>query len=168
MFTVGGVSGVVLSNAVIDINLHDTYFVTGHFHYVLSIGAVFGIFIGFCIYWPIIRKLSYDNSMVQGFFNCFFVSVNLTFFPIHFLGIQGCPRKYKELPNKFNYLSRIRTFGSTLAIISFLFFITIYVNTILSYRIVFFINSFSTRAEIRVEHQSHSFISGFCVYSCKN
>lgn len=167
MFTIGGASGVVLSNAIIDVNLHDTYFVTAHFHYVLSIGAVFGIFTGISIYWPVVRKLSYDYSMIQGFFNSFFVSVNLTFFPIHFLGLQGCPRKYKQIPDKYRYLVRLSSLGSLLAIISFWFFIVIYINSMVRYRIIFFINSFTSRTELRVEHQSHSYMSGFCIFTNK-
>lgn len=164
MFTVGGVSGVILSNAIIDVSLHDTYFVTAHFHYVLSMGAVFGIFTGISMYWPVVSKLAYDNSIMQGFFNSFFVSVNMTFFPIHFLGLQGCPRKYKEFPDKYHYLTRISTFGSIMVIVSFWFFMAIYVRTILCYRMIYFVNSFSRRMESRVEHQSHSFMGGFCLY----
>jgi heme/copper-type cytochrome/quinol oxidase subunit 1 len=101
MFTFGGVTGVILSNAVLDINFHDTYFVVGHFHYVLSIGAVFGIFTGICVYWPMASKLLYDKVMMQSFFNQFFLGVNVTFFPMHLVGMQGCPRKYKQIPDKF-------------------------------------------------------------------
>jgi cytochrome c oxidase subunit 1 len=117
MFTVGGVTGVILSNAVLDVNFHDTYFVVGHFHYVLSMGAVFGIFTGVAIYWPTISKLTYNRRSIQGFFNSFFIGVNLTFFPIHFLGLQGCPRKYRQLPDKFRFLVRLSRFGTVLATI---------------------------------------------------
>lgn len=101
IFTFGGVTGVILSNAVMDIIIHDTYFVVGHFHYVLSIGAVFGLFTGIRIYWPLVRKLAYHRCMIQSFFNQFFLGVNITFMPIHFLGLHGCPRKYKQLPTHF-------------------------------------------------------------------
>lgn len=101
MFTFGGITGVVLSNAVMDIIMHDTYFVVGHFHYVLSMGAVFGIFTGICMYWPVVRKLVYHGSIMQSFFNQFFMGVNITFIPMHFLGLHGCPRKYKQLPIQF-------------------------------------------------------------------
>lgn len=98
IFTFGGVTGVLLSNAILDVTVHDTYFVVGHFHYVLSLGAVFGIFTGFFNYWPYIRGLSYDKSMGLRFFYIFFIGVNLTFFPIHLVGLQGIPRKYKRVP----------------------------------------------------------------------
>lgn len=81
--------------------MHDTYFVVGHFHYVLSMGAVFGIFTGISMYWPIVRKLVYQRTIMQAFFNQFFAGVNITFMPMHFLGLHGCPRKYKQLPTHF-------------------------------------------------------------------
>jgi len=115
MFTFGGVTGVILSNAVMDINIHDTYFVVGHFHYVLSIGAVFGIFTGICMYWPLVRKLIYQRRIIQAFFNQFFTGVNITFIPIHFLGLHGCPRKYKQLPANFKVWVVISTFGATMS-----------------------------------------------------
>jgi heme/copper-type cytochrome/quinol oxidase subunit 1 len=101
IFTLGGVTGVILSNAILDVIFHDTYFVVGHFHYVLSMGAVFGIFTGISVYWPSVSKLLYNMEMIQAFFNQFFIGVNLTFFPIHFLGLYGCPRKYKEVADKY-------------------------------------------------------------------
>lgn len=115
MFSFGGVTGVILSNAVLDINIHDTYFVVGHFHYVLSIGAVFGIFTGVRIYWPLVRKLSYQRSIIQAFFNLFFLGVNIGFLPMHFLGLHGCPRKYKQLPVSFKKWVVVRTFGVTMS-----------------------------------------------------
>lgn len=118
MFTFGGVTGVLLANAVVDITAHDTYFVVGHFHYVLSMGAVFGIFCGIRVYWPIISKLVYDRCMMQSFFNLFFTGVNITFFPIHFIGLQGCPRKYKSLADKYLSWRAIRTFGATMSTVS--------------------------------------------------
>jgi len=84
IFTFGGVTGVILSNAVLDISIHDTYFVVGHFHYVLSIGAVFGIFTGVIIYWPLVRKLVYQSSIMQSFFNQFFFRCKYYFYTYTF------------------------------------------------------------------------------------
>lgn len=108
----GGATGVLLSNAVVDIDLHDTYFVVGHFHYVLSMGAVFSIFTGICVYWPMLRGVCYRKSLMQTFFNLFFFGVNTVFGPIHIIGLQGAPRKVKQLPDKFTKLVRLSRFGA--------------------------------------------------------
>ena len=136
MFTFGGATGVVLANAALDIRIHDTYFVVGHFHYVLSMGAVFGIFTGVSAYWPMIRKLTYCKNIIQGFFNIFFVGVNLIFMPMHFLGLQGCPRKYKKLLSKFKTLVRIRSFGLVMVMCAIQFFYTLFIDTMVRYRLV--------------------------------
>ena len=120
LFTVGGVTGVVCSNAGIDEAIHNTYYIIAHFHYVLSLGAVFSIFAGF-YYW--IGKMSgyeYPESLAQLHFWTSFIGVNLTFFPMHFLGLAGMPRRYMDYPEAFagwNYVSSIGAFiagGSTI------------------------------------------------------
>jgi len=160
IFTFGGVTGVILSNAILDVNAHDTYFVVGHFHYVLSIGAVFGIFTGISVYWPMVSKLLYNKNMIQSFFNLFFLGVNITFLPIHFIGIQGCPRKYKSLADKYSIWSSVSTFGATIRTISIWWFITIFNDTIVSFRLVINILTLRRGMEWLVEHTGHTFTTG--------
>ena len=101
LFTVGGVTGVVLSNSGINSAMHDTYYVVAHFHYVLSMGVVFGIFSGFYFWFGKITGLVYPEILGQIHFWLFFVGVNLTFFPMHFLGLAGMPRRIPDYPDVF-------------------------------------------------------------------
>jgi len=127
LFTIGGVTGVVLSNAGIDVIFHDTYYVVAHFHYVLSMGAVFGIFSGF-YYW-IGKIVGYRFSEMLGMahFNLMFLGANLTFFPMHFLGLKGMPRRIPDYPDMYASINKIASIGSVLVFTSiFVWFYVIY------------------------------------------
>jgi cytochrome c oxidase subunit 1 len=127
LFTVGGLTGVVLANAGIDIALHDTYYVVGHFHYVLSMGAVFGIFAGFYFWLNKITGGFYNEALGYLHFILTFIGVNLTFFPMHFLGIGGMPRRIPDFPDIYTNLNVICTYGSYITTVGLcVFFYMIY------------------------------------------
>jgi cytochrome c oxidase subunit 1 len=129
LFTLGGVTGVVLANAGVDFALHNTYYVVAHFHYVLSLGAVFGLFAGF-YYW--IGKMSghqYNETFGQIHFWTTFIGVNLTFFPQHFLGLAGMPRRIAEYPDAFWGWNFVSSIGAFISYASTLFFIFIVFHT---------------------------------------
>ncbi len=122
LFTVGGVTGVVLSQAGVDRAYHDTYYVVAHFHYVMSLGAVFAIFAGIYFYFPKMTGRMYSEAMGKIHFWAFFIGANLTFFPQHFLGRQGMPRRYIDYPEAFAFWNFISSWGALLSFASFLFF----------------------------------------------
>jgi cytochrome c oxidase subunit 1 len=132
VFTIGGVTGVVLANAGIDEIVHNTYYVVAHFHYVLSLGAVFSIFAGF-YYW--IGKMSghqYPEFWGKVHFWLTFIGVNLTFFPQHFLGLSGMPRRYPDYPEAFAGWNFVSSIGAYIGGVAFLVFFYVLYRTFTS------------------------------------
>jgi cytochrome c oxidase subunit 1 len=130
LFTVGGVTGVVLANAGLDVALHDTYYVVAHFHYVLSLGALFAVFAGF-YYW--IGKMSgraYNETLGKIHFWITFIGVNVTFFPQHFLGLAGLPRRYPDFPDAFAGWNYVSSIGSYITGVGALLFVFIVIQTL--------------------------------------
>jgi cytochrome c oxidase subunit 1 len=122
LFTVGGVTGVMLSNAGVDRALHDTYYVVAHFHYVLSLGAVFSIFAGWYYWFPKMSGYMYSEFWGKLHFWTTFVGANVLFFPQHFLGAAGMPRRYADYPDAFAFWNQVSSYGSYLTAVGTLFF----------------------------------------------
>jgi len=131
LFVIGGVTGVIMSTSGIDIAIHDTYYIVGHFHYVLSMGAVFGIFAGFYYWIGKITGRQYPEILGQIHFWLFFIGVNITFFPMHFLGLAGMPRRIPDFPDAYSGWNAIASFGSYISFFSaLLFFYVVYVTLV--------------------------------------
>ncbi len=140
LFTVGGLTGIVLANRTLDLLYHDTYYVVAHFHYVLRIGAVFTIMVGLVTWWPIITGVSINSIIRMTQFIVLFIGVNLTFFPIHFLGLQGMPRRYSEYSPIFSYWHRVASLGRIIRIVAALLLFFMWWESLVSQRVVVFIN----------------------------
>lgn len=134
LFTVGGVTGVVLANAGIDYSLHDTYYVVAHFHYVLSLGAVFAIFAGFYYWFEKIWGVKYREWLGALHFWITFIGVNLIFFPQHFLGLQGMPRRYVDYPEAFTLWNQVSSIGYAITAFGVVIFLVLLAEAAISRR----------------------------------
>lgn len=167
MFTLGGLTGIMLSNPVLDNLFHDSYFVVAHFHYVLSMGAVFGILTGVSLWWGVLTGFSYSKLKMSVAFFFMFFGVNLTFFPMHFSGLKGMPRKVIDYPDYYLVYNNLSSLGSFFRIFRMFFFFYVVIESLSSGR--YYLGGYSADGNSLVYHLGgsgvpfcHSYIEGVC------
>jgi len=147
LFTLGGLTGIVLANSSLDIVLHDTYYVVAHFHYVLRMGAVFALIGGIVNWYPVITGMTLNRQWLKVQFVVMFFGVNITFFPIHFLGLAGMPRRYSDYPDRFLLWNTVARAGSIVTTVSVLYMAFIFWESIASHRPILRVKSSSVSLE---------------------
>nr|UFQ25485.1 cytochrome c oxidase subunit I [Phreagena soyoae]UFQ25498.1 cytochrome c oxidase subunit I [Phreagena soyoae] len=147
LFTVGGITGIVLASASLDVMMHDSYYVIAHFHYVLSMGAVFSLFAGFHFWYPLVTGLGLHPLWSRGQFWTMFIGVNVTFFPQHLMGLLGMPRRYSDYSDSLHGLNLFSSWGSTVSLVSLFTFLFIIWESMLSQRCLVFPLVYGTEAE---------------------
>ena len=157
LFTVGGVTGVALANSGLDIALHDTYYVVAHFHYVLSMRAVFSVFGGLYYWFDKITGIKYSEILAQIHFWTFFVGVNITFFPMHWLGVAGMPRRIPDYPDAYYTFNKIASWGSYISAASFILFVVLLIEAFYSNRTTNRINVGKNNTNISITTSKEEF-----------
>lgn len=164
LFTVGGLTGVVLSNSSLDVSLHDTYYVVAHFHYVLSMGAVFAIIAGVLHWFPYCYNIRMNPYMLKGQFWSMFIGINITFFPQHFLGLNGMPRRYCDYPDSFSMWNFFSSVGRVVTIVSVVLLFLIVWDGVVSMRVL---NNYVSYSSFSDFYRGRPYPSHTNLESCK-
>nr|WGU50331.1 cytochrome c oxidase subunit 1 [Laemobothrion sp.] len=151
LFTLGGLTGVVLANSSIDVILHDTYYVVAHFHYVLSMGAVFAIYVGILYWFPFVLGIMLEDKLVKTHFVLSFLGVNMIFFPQHFMGLAGMPRRGVDYPDIFNNWNKISSLGAAIALWGTWAFLLSFYWSVVKNKAILFLSYIPSQMESVVE-----------------